>query len=68
MVASGAQTTISLPRTITDDDLTDGAETYVDSWHEEPMSPVTTVYGEAPPPTLARQHTFGRVRSPLVLA
>lgn len=64
VVASGAQTTITVPRSIADDDLTDGADTYVDSWHDEPISPVTHVYGEAPPPTLARQHTFGRVSGP----
>ncbi len=61
VVASGAQTTIKLPRAIVDDDLTDGADTYVDSWQDEPLSPVTTVYGAAPPPPLARQQTFGRV-------
>lgn len=61
VVASGAQTTIKLPRAIADDDLTDGADTYVDSWQDEPLSPVTTVYGAAPPPPLARQQTFGRV-------
>ena len=42
-MASGAQTMITLPRSITDDDdLTGGADTYVDSWHDEPVSPVTT--------------------------
>lgn len=61
VVASGAQTTIKLPRAIADDDLTDGADTYVDSWQDEPLSPETTVYGAAPPPPLARQQTFGRV-------
>jgi hypothetical protein len=61
VVASGAQTTIKVPRAIVDDDLTDGADTYVDSWQDEPLSPVTTVYGAAPPPPLARQQTFGRV-------
>ncbi len=61
VVASGAQTTIKVPRAIVDDDLTDGADTYVDSWQDEPLSPATTVYGAAPPPPLARQQTFGRV-------
>ena len=61
VVASGAQTTIKVPRAIVDDDMTDGADTYVDSWQDEPLSPVTTVYGAAPPPPLARQQTFGRV-------
>lgn len=64
VVASGAQTTIKLPRAIADDDLTDGADTYVDSWQDEPLSPETTVYGAAPPPPLARQQTFGRVSGP----
>ena len=66
VVASGAQTTIKVPRAIVDDDLTDGADTYVDSWQDEPLSPVTTVYGAAPPPPLARQQTFGRVSPPLL--
>ena len=62
VVASGAQTTIQLPRVQFPDDDTDGAShTYVDSWTDEPSAPVTTVYGE--PPTLVRQQTFGRVRS-----
>lgn len=60
VVASGAQTTIQLPRVQFPDDDTDGAlHTYVDSWNDEPMTPVTTVYGEAP--GLVRQQTFGRV-------
>ena len=61
VVASGAQTTIQLPRVhFPDDDSAYNApQTYADDWHDEPLSPVTTVYGE--PPTLARQQTFGRV-------
>ena len=59
VVASGAQTTIQLPRVHFPDD---GAQDATgDSWHDEPLTPVTTVYGEPPPPTLARQQTFGRV-------
>ena len=66
VVASGAKTTVTIPRATADDDLTDGADTYVDSWTDEPVSPmtrVTTVHGQAPPPPLARQQTFGRVSS-----
>lgn len=62
VVASGAQTTIQLPRVhFPDDGAQDVTHTYGDDWHDEPLSPVTTVYGEPPPPTLARQQTFGRV-------
>ena len=61
-MASGAQTTIQLPRVrFPDDGAQDATQTYADGWQDEPLSPVTTVYGEAPPPTLARQQTFGRV-------
>lgn len=62
VVASGAQTTIQLPRVhFPDDGAQDASQTYGGSWHDEPLSPVTTVYGEPPPPTLVRQQTFGRV-------
>ena len=61
VLGSGVQTTIKVPRALTDDDLQDGAATYADSWQDEPISPVTTVYGEAPQPVLTQQRSFGRV-------
>ena len=66
VVASGAKTTVAMPRAKGHDDLTDGADTYVDSWTNEPVFPttrVTMVHGQAPPRPLARQQTFGRVSS-----
>lgn len=61
-MASGVQTTIQLPRVHFPDDGPDGmAHTNGAGWHDEPLTPVTTVYGQ--PPTLARQQTFGPVSS-----
>ncbi|KAL3145110.1 hypothetical protein ABBQ38_001719 [Trebouxia sp. C0009 RCD-2024] len=60
VMASGVQTTIQLPRVHFPDDGPDGmAHTNGAGWHDEPLTPVTTVYGQ--PPTLARQQTFGPV-------